>query len=150
MTDSLPELIEIRSSLSVKVGRSLSPHLAQLAEQAGRKMMTEMSHGLEEALEGLIAAWQMMEGVPVTRETSRNLFKQALEVKSLGGICGNPLVTRVAHSLCRLLTNDKAASDALVDAHVNTLRALLRDGEGEPSALMLARELENQVFQSLT
>jgi chemotaxis protein histidine kinase CheA len=60
------------------------------------------------------------------------LMRAAHDLKGMGGSCGYPLVTQIAASLCRLIETDagKAAArnnPALVCAHVDALRAAIRD-----------------------
>lgn len=60
------------------------------------------------------------------------LFSAAHDLKGMGGSYGFPLVTQMAASLCRLIETDAGkaaarASPGLVLAHIDALRAAVRD-----------------------
>ncbi|MBI3438792.1 MAG: Hpt domain-containing protein [Proteobacteria bacterium] len=77
----------------------------------------------------------------------------AHDLKGLGATYGFPLVTSIAASLCRLTETNagKAAvahNPALVRAHVDALRAIVRDGiraPNNPLGLALKQTLEAEV-----
>jgi hypothetical protein len=81
------------------------------------------------------------------------LFLRAHDVKGLGTTYGYPLVTALGAQLCRLLeTNEgrRAAREtpALVDAHVDGMRAILRSGlraADDKIGLALVGELKARV-----
>ena len=148
-----PTVIEIKNTLKEKVGGSLSARNIQAATLAVKNLADEFSEVLSDTLTELLKQREN-----ATNETFRqpvkvnasSLFKHALDLKSSGTLCGFPLVTRVAHSLCRLLVIEgRDIPPSLVDAHIDTLRAILREDIKDPShpvASVLAQELEKQVF----
>jgi hypothetical protein len=81
------------------------------------------------------------------------VFTAAHDVKGMGATYGYPLATQLAASLCRLIETDagKAAArqtPALVTAHVDALRAVLRDGitsTAHPIGRALVTALEQRV-----
>lgn len=83
------------------------------------------------------------------------LWRAAHDLKGMGGTYGYPIVTQLAASLCRLTETDagKAATrlnPGLVDAHVDALRASVRDRiatDEHPVGGVLVRALEAQVRQ---
>lgn len=83
------------------------------------------------------------------------VYGAAHDLKGMGGSYGYPLVTQLAASLCRLIETDagKAAARAnpsLVKAHVDALRAAVRDriATGEhPVGRALIQALESEVEQ---
>jgi chemotaxis protein histidine kinase CheA len=81
----------------------------------------------------------------------KGLYGIAHNVKGQGSSFGFPLVTRIAHSLCNLVRQDRAFSDAdlgVMQAHLDALRLILvKDikGEGGEVGAKLAARLENMV-----
>lgn len=81
------------------------------------------------------------------------VFEAAHDLKGMGGSYGYPLVTQLASSLCRLIETNagKAAARAnpgLVSAHVDALRAAVRDritSHEHPVGRALITALEQQV-----
>lgn len=146
-----PIIIERENALKTKVGGSLDPALAVKAEQAVQLLSRDFAAWLEEVITSMQAARTALGASAITKSNSSTLYTQALEVKSLGEIYGYPLITRFAHSLCRLLIrlNDtRTAPPALVDAHLDAIRAALRGGmktPDHPVGSVLAQELELQV-----
>lgn len=81
------------------------------------------------------------------------LMRAGHDLKGMGGAYGYPLVTDIAASLCRLIETDagKAAARAnpsLVCAHVDALRAAIRDriaSDAHPVGKALVQALEKRV-----
>lgn len=81
------------------------------------------------------------------------LYAAAHDLKGMGGSYGYPLVTEIAASLCRLIETDAGkeaarASPALVKAHVDALRAAVRDriaSSDHPIGRALIMALETEV-----
>ncbi|WP_395019466.1 Hpt domain-containing protein [Dongia sp.] len=87
-----------------------------------------------------------------TRAASiKELYGIAHNVKGQGGAFGYPLVTRIAHSLCTLVRQERDLSDAdlgVVQAHLDALRLIITKdikGEGGEVGPKLAARLENMV-----
>ena len=76
---------------------------------------------------------------------------RAHDLKGLGTTYGFPLVSRIAGLLCRLIedkTQRMAAPLALVDAHILSIKAAVRDGiksEEHPVGKIVVQELEGQI-----
>ena len=83
------------------------------------------------------------------------LWRAAHDLKGMGGTYGYPLVTQLAGSLCRLIETEAGksaarANPALIDAHVDGLRASVRDhiaSDAHPLGRALLHALETQVRQ---
>lgn len=81
------------------------------------------------------------------------LGRVAHDLKGMGGTYGFPLITQIAASLCRLVETDAGktvaeADPSLVRAHVDALRAAVRDRiktDGHPVGRALVHALEAQV-----
>jgi hypothetical protein len=81
----------------------------------------------------------------------KDLYNIAHNIKGQGGSFGYPLVTRIGHSLCTLVRQERAFSDAdlgVVQAHLDALRLIIAKdikGEGGEAGAKLAARLENMV-----
>ena len=90
-----------------------------------------------------------------TRAASvKDLYGIAHNIKGQGSSFGYPLVTRIGHSLCTLVRQERAFSDAdlgVMQAHLDALRLILAKdikGEGGETGAKLAARLENMVKAS--
>jgi hypothetical protein len=83
--------------------------------------------------------------------TVKDLYNVAHNIKGQGGSFGFPLVTRIGHSLCTLVRQERPFTDAdlnVVQAHLDALRLILSKdikGEGGEVGGRLAARLENMV-----
>jgi hypothetical protein len=81
----------------------------------------------------------------------KELYNIAHNIKGQGGSFGYPLVTRIGHSLCTLVRQERDFSDAdlgVMQAHLDALRLILTKdikGEGGEVGAKLAARLENMV-----
>jgi len=89
---------------------------------------------------------------PATRAASiKELYGIAHNIKGQGSSFGYPLVTRIGHSLCTLVRQERVFTDAdlgFVQAHLDALRLILTKeikGEGGDVGAKLAAHLENMV-----
>jgi hypothetical protein len=83
----------------------------------------------------------------------KELYGIAHNIKGQGSSFGFPLVTRIGHSLCTLVRQERPFSDAdlgAVQAHLDALRLILTKdikGEGGEVGAKLAARLENMVIK---
>lgn len=76
---------------------------------------------------------------------------RAHDLKGLGGTYEFPIITRLAGSLCKLLDDETKRATAplyLVDAHINAIKAAVRDNvrdDSNPVGRALAEALETKV-----
>lgn len=123
------------------------------AEAALRALSGNFQGWIEDEVEKVQAARVAAKESGWTDEGLDALFHAAHDAKGLGATYDYPFVTRVAASLCRLLeTQDgKAAAraaPALIEAHVDAMRAAVRDKiktESHPVGRLLMAELERRV-----
>ena len=84
----------------------------------------------------------------------RDLHGIAHNIKGQGSSFGYPLVTRIAHSLCNLVRQERDFADAdlgIVQAHLDALRLILTKdikGDGGEIGAKLAARLENMVIKA--
>lgn len=135
------------------------PVFSEDAVVRAEKTLEAMSGSFEQWLDADIAKLQAARLSATTAGWTdaaiEALWRAAHDLKGMGGTYGYPIVTQLAASLCRLTETDagKAASRAnpgLIDAHVDGLRAAVRDRiatDGDPVGGALVRALEAQVHQ---
>jgi hypothetical protein len=87
-------------------------------------------------------------------QSVKDLYGIAHNIKGQGSSFGYPLVTRIGHSLCTLVRQERPFSDAdlgVIQAHLDALRLILvKDikGEGGEVGAKLAARLENMVIRA--
>ena len=87
----------------------------------------------------------------MTVEAMESLYLRAHDLKGLGTTYGYQLITRIAASLCRLMDDKEkraVAPMALVDAHIDAIKAAVRDdikADDHPVGRVLVEELERRV-----
>lgn len=137
--------------LKAKVGGSgagLDMSALKRAEQALESLKAEFSVWIDADVVALIAA---RDAFAAERNTDRraDLYRASHDLRGQARTFDFPVVERVASSLCRLLeTAGGAAELSLIDAHVDAIRAFVRDNIKDPADMMataLAGELEKRV-----
>jgi chemotaxis protein histidine kinase CheA len=113
------------------------------AEAALAKLSSEFSNWMEDECERLDRARRDVHQSGMTQEPRAALFRAAHDIKGQAATLGFPLVAAVAESLCRLIEEARDPSRiplALVDQHVDAVRAIIRE-HGGPQAEVLAGKL---------
>jgi len=85
-------------------------------------------------------------------DSQGDLYRAGHDLKGQALTFGFPMAARVAASLCKLLDGNGRAPLALIDAHVNAIRVIVRKNvkdENDRVANVLAAELEGQVTEVL-
>ena len=125
------------------------------AEEALKAMSAQFGQWLNDEIVKLDQAQADIRAKGYTPETAEALYFRAHDLKGLGATYQYPLVTRIAGSLCRLMDDtDKRmqAPLAILDAHVDAIRAVVRDGiqtDDHPTGRILAETLEAKVAEHL-
>ncbi len=123
------------------------------AEEALKAMSAQFGAWLQDEIVKLDQAQADVRDKGWTSETAEALYFRAHDLKGLGTTYEYPLVTRIAGSLCRLLDKGEARLDAplvVVDAHVDAIRAVVRDQvktDENPTGRVLAESLEAKVAE---
>ncbi|HEY4113803.1 MAG TPA: Hpt domain-containing protein [Rhizomicrobium sp.] len=118
------------------------------AEAAVADLASEYPNWIKADVDALVAA--NAERTTGGANAKQALMRTAHDLKSQGAHFGYPLIGRAAASLCDLLDVNGEAPAPLVDAHVNAIRAFLRDhaeADNEDTALKLIAELEQQTAE---
>ena len=154
------QIIQVPNTLRLKVGGSgrlgaLDPSAIAKAEAALKSLSGNFAQWLQDEITKLENARQAIRAEGLTPQTTESLYLRAHDLKGLGTTYGFPLITRIAASLC-VLTDDEAkriqVPMALVDAHIDAIRAAVRDDiktDEHPVGRALSNELEARVAEAL-
>lgn len=123
------------------------------ADKTLEAMSGSFEHWLDGDIANLQAARLACANAAHSDASLDSLWRAAHDLKGMGGTYGYPIVTQLAASLCRLVETDEGkaaarATPALIDAHVDGLRAAVRDriaSDADPVGRALVRALEAQV-----
>lgn len=152
------EVIPAPNSLRLKMGSRLGGVDAQAvarAEAALKSLSGQFSQWLQDEIDKLDAARAAVRSDGWTAATAEGVYFRAHDLKGLGTTYEFPLVTRIAGSLCRLLDEADKRLQAplfLIDAHIDTIKAAVRDGirdADHPVGRALVTELEGRVAAQL-
>jgi hypothetical protein len=140
----------LRDKVGGGAGR-LDPNILARAEAALKSLSGQFAQWLNDEIVKLEAARAAVQDQGMTAETGEVLYMRAHDLKGLGGTYEFPIITRLAGSLCKLLDDPAkrpAAPLYLVDAHINAIKAAVRDNvrdDANPVGRALAEALEEQV-----
>lgn len=148
-----PQVIRPPNALRAKVGGfgGIDSDAIARAEAALKAMSAQFEEWLQDEIVKLSAAQADLREKGLTPETAEALYFRAHDLKGLGTTYNYPLVTRMAASLCRLLENVEtrtSAPVALLDAHTDAIRAVVRDKiqtDEHPVGRELVETLEAEV-----
>jgi hypothetical protein len=154
------QMIQVPNALGAKVGGGLGrlgaidPAAIAKAEAALKSLSGNFAQWLNDEIVKLDAARQEVRAQGPTDETMQSLYLRAHDLKGLGATYGFPIITRIAASLCRLTDDKEKRVDApmpLVDAHINAIKAAVRDDikdDTHPVGAALVKELEAAVAET--
>lgn len=151
------QVIRPPNILRQKVGSGLGidANAIAKAEEALKAMSSQFGQWLRDEIDKLDLAQAAIRTQGYTPETAEALYYRAHDLKGLGATYQYPLVTRLAASLCRMLDDPArrmAAPAFLLDAHIDAIRAVVRDEiqtDEHPTGRILAETLEAKVAQHL-
>lgn len=148
------QFIRPPNALKLKVGGGfggIDANAIAKAEAALKAMSSQFGQWLQDEITKLDAAQAAIHDKGLNADTSEALYFRAHDLKGLGATYQYPLVTRIAGSLCRLLDDPAKrteAPQALLDAHIDAIRAVVRDQiqtDEHPTGRVLAETLEARV-----
>lgn len=152
------EIIQIPNTLRAKVGGKVGPldqTLVTKAEEALSALSENFSDWIADEVEKLEAIQVRIREEGYTTQNAEALYYRCHDLKGLGTTYGYPLVTRLAGSVCKLFDDPEVrmkAPKVLIDAHVDAIRAAVRDNirdENHPTSRLLAEALETRVREFL-
>ena len=121
------------------------------AEEALKAMSSQFGQWLQDEITKLEAAQVAIRSQGYNAQTAEGLYFRAHDLKGLGATYQYPLVTRLAGSLCKLMDDPIKRMEApmvLIDAHIDAIRAVVRDQiqtDDHPVGRVLSETLEAQV-----
>ncbi len=146
------------NTLRMKVGGGfggIDANAIAKAEAALQAMSAQFGQWLDDEIIKLDAAQAAIRAQGLTADNGEALYCRAHDLKGLGTTYEYPLVTRLAGSLCKLLDDASRRMDApmmLVDAHVDAIKAVVRDKiqtDEHPTGRVLAEALEARVAEHM-
>ena len=152
------EIIQVPNTLRAKVGArfgGIDPAAVARAEAALKGLSGHFAEWLADEVAKLEAARALVKTEGPTKANMDGLHLRAHDLKGLGGTYDYPLITRVAASLCKMMDDPATRTAAplfLVDAHIDAVRAIVRDEIRDPThpvGRMLSEALESEVRQHL-
>lgn len=152
------QVIRPPNALKAKVGGGfggINADALAKAEEALKAMSSQFGEWLQDEIAKLDAAQAAIKADGYTPQTAEALYFRAHDLKGLGATYQYPLVTRLAGSLCKMLDDPEKrlrAPVVLIDAHIDAIRAAVRDGiqtEDHPVGKILAETLEARVAEHL-
>ena len=153
------QVIRPPNTLRMKVGGGfggIDANAIAKAEEALKAMSSQFGQWLQDEIVKLEQAQATIRETGYTAETAEGLYFRAHDLKGLGSTYQYPLVTRLAGSLCKLLDDHQkrmAAPLILLDAHIDAIRAVVRDQiqtDEHPTGRVLAETLEARVTAHLS
>jgi hypothetical protein len=145
-------MINVPNALRARVGGgALNADAVAKAEAALKALSGNFAQWLADEIDRLEAARQRLRQEGLTPQATEGLYFRAHDLKGLGATYEYPLVGRIAGSLCKLLDDPNKRSAppmALIDAHIDAIRAAVRDEirqDDHPIGRVLAAELEAKV-----
>ena len=149
------QMIQPPNVLRMKVGGgrfgAIDPAAIAKAEAALKSLSGNFEQWMADELAKLEAARQTVRADGMTAENMESLYLRAHDLKGLGATYGFPIVTRIAGLLCRMIDDKSKRLGApmnLVDAHIDAIKAAVRDGiktEENPIGAALVQELESRI-----
>lgn len=152
------QVIRPPNTLRMKIGGGfggIDASAIAKAEAALEAMSAQFGQWLNDELVKLDAAQAAVRAEGMTPAAGENLYCRAHDLKGLGSTYQYPLVTRLAGSLCKLLDDATKRAEApmmLVDAHIDAIKAVVRDQiktDDHPTGRVLAEALEARVAEHL-
>lgn len=152
------QVIRPPNPLRAKVGGGfggIDANAIARAEEALKAMSAQFGQWLNDEVVRLDKAQSDIRSQGYTPETAEALYFRAHDLKGLGTTYQYPLVTRLAGSLCKLLddpTKRMAAPLVLLDAHIDAIKAVVRDEiqtDDHPVGKVLSETLEARVAAHL-
>lgn len=152
------QVIRPPNTLRLKVGGGfggIDAGAIAKAEEALKAMSAQFGQWLQDEIEKLDKAQTDIRTRGYDEQTAEALYFRAHDLKGLGTTYQYPLVTRLAASLCKMMDEPAkrmAAPLVLIDAHVDAIKAVVRDQiqtDDHPTGRVLAETLEARVADHL-
>jgi AcrR family transcriptional regulator len=125
------------------------------AEEALKTMADRFGGWIDEEVALLAAARDALKTDGISQTSIDAFSERAHDIKGQGATLNYPFVSKIAEQLCRLCEHLPTPNDfplALVEAHVDALRAVVRDGikgDDDPLSRAVVTELSGRVAETL-
>jgi hypothetical protein len=137
-------------------GLSVDADVVARAEAALKALSAQFSQWLQDEIDKMDAARARVATEGLSGPAGEALYTRAHDLKGLGGTYEFPIITRASGSLCRVIDSPKARAAAplsLIDAHINAIKAMIRDGVKDDShpvgqAMVVALEEQTGAFRA--
>ncbi|WP_397402438.1 Hpt domain-containing protein [Phenylobacterium sp.] len=149
------QTIQAPDALRTRVGSGrmggIDPAAIAKAEAALKSLSGNFAQWLDDEIANLENVRATVRSEGPSPENMESLYLRAHDLKGLGATYGFPLVTRIAGLLCRLIDDRSKrleAPMALIDAHIDAIKAAVRDGiktDDHPVGNILVKELESRI-----
>ena len=153
------KIIKVPNALRAKVGGTrfsgIDPAALAKAEEALSSLSSQFGQWLQDELAKLDAARSAIHADGLTAQTAEGLYFRAHDLKGLGSTYGYPIITQIAGSLCKLTDSAEKRAKAplyLIDAHIDAIKAAVRDGvkdDSDPTGKVVLSELCARVDEHL-
>lgn len=153
------QVIRPPNTLRMKVGGGfggIDAGAIAKAEEALKAMSSQFGQWLQDEIIKLDQAQAEIRSAGYNAATAEGLYFRAHDLKGLGTTYQYPLVTRLAGSLCKMMDDPAkrmAAPIVLLDAHIDAIKAVVRDGiqtDDHPVGKVLVEALEARVAEHLS
>lgn len=119
---------------------TMDPEVLDRAERAVEQLSDEYTGWAQQDIDGLRQAVDLARSDPAKAATAiADIYRRALDMKGQGGGFGYDLITTVGDLLTKFMEGRESLSERdflIIDAHVDALQAVLRDGvKGNGGAL---------------
>jgi hypothetical protein len=138
-------MIPPSNALKLKVGQGLGidPVALARAEAAVKHLADNFDQWMQDEINKLDAVRVRITAEGYNAETAESLFLRSHDLKGLGATYGYPVVTSIADSLGKLISDRATRLQAplkLLDAHIAAIKAAVRTG---------IREVDNPIAKTL-
>jgi HPt (histidine-containing phosphotransfer) domain-containing protein len=126
----------LKVAISIGGSASVAADMVARAEAALEQLSNQFPAWMEQECERLSRMRGNMRKHGTTRSTREDLFRVAHDLKGQAATLGFPLAAEAADSLCRLLEHSPDTSRlplALIDQHVDAIRAIAREASVGPA-----------------
>jgi hypothetical protein len=138
-------MIPPSNSLKLKVGqgRGIDPVALARAEAAVKHLADNFDQWMQDEINKLDTVRARITAEGYNAETAESLFLRSHDLKGLGATYGYPVVTSIADSLGKLISDPATRLQAplrLLDAHIAAIKAAVRTG---------IRDVDNPIAKAL-
>lgn len=139
-TPDISRVIKVRPvAAPIEPDRVDPDEMGDRAEAAMGSLSAQFEMWMSNDLQRLRTAWATAQNPGATPEDFRGLFLVAHNIRGSASSFGYPAISRIAESLCKLLTRTAPGDNlALINLHIEACRAVYRSAARGEDALEMA------------